>query len=351
MQEIKTLPQKKQRVPVYSDIPEGIAKFREQQTVRRGEIYYVVMTSPVVGSEQQANRPAVVVSNDVGNAYSPVVEVVYLTTRVFSSRMPTQVAIGSSPRPSTALCENVHTVSKRRLERYLGSVTEEELQEIDKAVLIGLGMPDENTTPTQTKEKGEEKNMQKITIKTQYGEMTFMLPDDKVAEIITHAMKYAAKAADDSIPVAEEKREASVTHANPVMEPLEGETPFVQLNQMFPDSHGHNSEDNSQSRPKRPPIGRSRYYRGFLLIRCEECGELRGFCARTPTDNCRCKHCGHETPLYDLRPAIIEHSCGGEYHYRTNVEDPAGFKFPCLGCGEMVTLEYDPRSDQYVTAK
>lgn len=41
-------------------------------------------------------------------------------------------------------------------------------------------------------------------------------------------------------------------------------------------------------------------YKGFLLIRCAQCGELRGFCAKQPISSYRCATCNGETPLHDL---------------------------------------------------
>ena len=52
----------------------------EQDRIYRGQIYYI-HPQEVVGSEQEGGRPAVIVSNDVCNEHSRVVEVVFLTTK------------------------------------------------------------------------------------------------------------------------------------------------------------------------------------------------------------------------------------------------------------------------------
>lgn len=101
--------------------------------MRHGDIYYVI-GGAAIGSEQSADRPAIVVSNDTGNKYAPVVEVVYLTTRK-KVGLPTHVFIGSAERPSVALCEQIVTVSKSRLVRRINRVTTEEMRRIDKALL------------------------------------------------------------------------------------------------------------------------------------------------------------------------------------------------------------------------
>ena len=105
-------------------------------TVHRGEIYHIHETE-VTGHEQQGDRPAIIVSNNAGNEHSPVVEVVYLTTQK-KKPLPTHVQIYSSPRPSTALCEQIDSVDKSRLGGLIGWITEEEMHEIDKALAISL---------------------------------------------------------------------------------------------------------------------------------------------------------------------------------------------------------------------
>ena len=105
-------------------------------TVYRGEIYHI-HRAEAVGHEQRGDRPAVIVSNNMGNEHSPVVEVVYLTTQE-KNPLPTHVRIHSTPRVSTALCEQIDSVDKSRLGELLGRVTEDELQKIDKALAVSL---------------------------------------------------------------------------------------------------------------------------------------------------------------------------------------------------------------------
>lgn len=104
----------------------------------RGDIYYVD-AYPVVGHEQQPGRPAVIVSNDKNNEHSSVLEMVYLTTAAKTS-LPTHVTIRSAPRVSTVLCEQVHSIDTSRVKDYCGRCTEQELQAIDTALLISLGL-------------------------------------------------------------------------------------------------------------------------------------------------------------------------------------------------------------------
>lgn len=109
-----------------------------EQTYHRGQIYYVYPRGyDYTGSEQGGGRPAIIVSNDVGNEFSRVVEVVFLTTRE-KKPLPTHVKICSARCPSTALCEQIETVDKERIGNYINEVTQAELKGIEKAILISL---------------------------------------------------------------------------------------------------------------------------------------------------------------------------------------------------------------------
>lgn len=114
-------------------------------TVHRGEIYYIEnnLATVTVGSEQRSGRPGIIVSNDKGNEHSEHVEVVYLTTKD-KTPLPTHVKIMGTV-PSTALCEQVHSVSKSRICDHIRDCTEEEMKEIDKALLISLGLAEVGT--------------------------------------------------------------------------------------------------------------------------------------------------------------------------------------------------------------
>ena len=107
--------------------------------IKRGDIYYIARSYAEEGSEQYAGRPAIVVSNDMNNANSTTVEVVYLTTQP-KTEIPTHCVITSSTKLSTALCEQISTVHMDRLETCIGHATQAEMQDIDKCMMISLGI-------------------------------------------------------------------------------------------------------------------------------------------------------------------------------------------------------------------
>lgn len=109
-----------------------------ENKVYRGEIYYIYETE-VTGNEQAGGRPGIIISNDVGNEHSPVAIVVYLTTREKKS-LPTHVKINSAEKPSTALCEQIETVYKGRIGKYIGQITDTEQKNLDKALAVSIGI-------------------------------------------------------------------------------------------------------------------------------------------------------------------------------------------------------------------
>ena len=106
--------------------------------MKRGEIYWVKPLEEGK-SVQTYDRPAVIVSNNFGNEFAPIVEVVYLST-ARKKKLPTHVIIHSSLKTSIALCEQIATVPKERLNSYVGTCTEQEMLQINRAMLVSLGI-------------------------------------------------------------------------------------------------------------------------------------------------------------------------------------------------------------------
>lgn len=128
--------------------------------IKRGEIFYIARGA-TSGSEQFADRPAVVVSNDENNKHSGVIEVAYLTTAP-KTDLPTHVTIRSTGRTSTVLCEQVTSVSVDRVNKYIGQVSEQEMKNIDIALMISLAIGEDTKS---SKVYREERRRQQEEIK------------------------------------------------------------------------------------------------------------------------------------------------------------------------------------------
>lgn len=126
-----------------------------ERQIRKGDIFYIY-SADNTGSEIAGCRPAIVVSNDMCNRFSSVLEVVYLTTRERKHRLPTHVYIESAPRRSTALCEQITSVSISRFGNYVGKISKREMFKIDFAMLVSLGMM--RIIPQSAKQKEKTEN-------------------------------------------------------------------------------------------------------------------------------------------------------------------------------------------------
>lgn len=87
----------------------------------------------------RGGRPAVIVSNDIGNNAGPILEVVYLTTQE-KKPLPTHVRINSSRFPSIVLCEQIATVNKEKVGKYIGQCSMAEMKHIDAALAVSIGI-------------------------------------------------------------------------------------------------------------------------------------------------------------------------------------------------------------------
>lgn len=106
--------------------------------INRGDIFYIEQ-SVRCGNEIKKDRPGIVVSAEHLNAGESCVEVVFLTSQP-KKEMNEHVKILSSGRESTALCEQISSISVSRLANYNGRITDEEMKAIDKALAASLGM-------------------------------------------------------------------------------------------------------------------------------------------------------------------------------------------------------------------
>lgn len=113
----------------------------ENRHIDRGDMYYVEReATPTRGHEQRPGRPAIIVSNFHAGGGNTCM-VVYLTTN-HDRPDPDGVCveIGSAPKPSVAICNQIKTVDTRFLGRYCGHVTDQEMAEVNDAMIRALAL-------------------------------------------------------------------------------------------------------------------------------------------------------------------------------------------------------------------
>ncbi|MGI6280256.1 MAG: type II toxin-antitoxin system PemK/MazF family toxin [Acutalibacteraceae bacterium] len=111
--------------------------------IKRGDIFYADL-SPVVGSEQGGMRPVLIIQNDIGNKYSPTVIAAAITSQKDKTKLPTHISVNSQncglAKDSIVLLEQVRTIDKRRLKERMGSLDENSMQMVDKALSVSFGL-------------------------------------------------------------------------------------------------------------------------------------------------------------------------------------------------------------------
>ena len=110
---------------------------------RRGEVYLVSL-DPTVGAEIKKTRPAVVVQNDPANRRSPITIVAAVTSQFEEPLYPTEVLVraaqGGLTVDSVVLLNQMRSVDKGRLVRRLGVLKTETMKEVERALLLSLGL-------------------------------------------------------------------------------------------------------------------------------------------------------------------------------------------------------------------
>ena len=107
--------------------------------INRGDVYMIEVEN-ARDSEQSGLRPAVIIQNDIGNLHSPTTIVALVTSRKKHS-LPTHVQLHCRRLTinSTALLEQIRTVSVKRLGNYVCTLGNRDMKQINQAIRISLG--------------------------------------------------------------------------------------------------------------------------------------------------------------------------------------------------------------------
>jgi mRNA interferase MazF len=110
---------------------------------RRGEVYWVSL-DPTVGTEIAKTRPALVISNDIGNQHSDRVIIAPLTSGGIGRVYPFEVLVSAGeaglPRASKVVLDQIRTVDKLRLGARMGSLSARRMSDVDRAIRISLAV-------------------------------------------------------------------------------------------------------------------------------------------------------------------------------------------------------------------
>ena len=113
----------------------------------------------------------------MNNRYSNEITVVFLTSKP-KKNLETHVTVYSTGRESVALCEGLTTLDKQRAGKFLGRMSRKEMDAIDKALGVAIGidrkeeggdmMVDKRASPEDWKEEAIRETAKAETYKAMY---------------------------------------------------------------------------------------------------------------------------------------------------------------------------------------
>ena len=108
---------------------------------KRGEVW-LVNWNPARGSEQAGKRPALVIQNDIGNekASTAMVAAISRSMRLYPMNVGINPPEGGLDHPSIVKTSQILTIAKERLEKRLGRLGKERMDDVDKAIKLSLAL-------------------------------------------------------------------------------------------------------------------------------------------------------------------------------------------------------------------
>ena len=106
----------------------------------KGAIFYADL-GKTVGSEENGIRPVLVIQNDTGNRFSPTIIIAPISTKK-SENLPTHILVKQFDKirhDSIIMLEQIRVIDKTRLKGFVGILTDQDMQEVDKGIMVSLG--------------------------------------------------------------------------------------------------------------------------------------------------------------------------------------------------------------------
>lgn len=112
--------------------------FQKERVPQIGDVY--LMNFGGSESEQKGWRPGIVFQNNIGNAYSPNIIALPLTSSIKKSAQPTHVVVNAADsgllKDSMVLCENPERMSKSKLGHYITTLSDKYMKKVAAANLL-----------------------------------------------------------------------------------------------------------------------------------------------------------------------------------------------------------------------
>ena len=109
------------------------------QKIRKNQVWLCKLDERTEGHVQGGTRPVVIVSNDMGNYYSNICTVVPCTSQE-KTDLPTHCFFTLYGNKNTILTEQITTIDRDKLIKYIGTLDDELAESVNESILISLGM-------------------------------------------------------------------------------------------------------------------------------------------------------------------------------------------------------------------
>ena len=106
--------------------------------MKRSDVWWVNF-EPSIGGEIRKKRPAVIVSNDAANKFLNRDQVVPLTSKT-GRLYPSEAYVRVSRKVGKAMADQLATVSKERLFKRIGVISDEDLRKVEEAIKTHLDL-------------------------------------------------------------------------------------------------------------------------------------------------------------------------------------------------------------------
>ena len=106
--------------------------------MNRGDVWWVNF-EPSIGGEIRKKRPAIIVSNNAANKYLNRVQVIPITSNT-DRLFPSEAYVTVAGKKGKAMADQLATVSKQRLSKCIGSVSDDEMNMVVEAIKTQLDL-------------------------------------------------------------------------------------------------------------------------------------------------------------------------------------------------------------------
>jgi mRNA interferase MazF len=106
--------------------------------MNRGDVWWVNL-EPSIGGEIEKKRPAIIISNNAANKFLNRVQVIPITS--YTDRLfPSEAYITVAGKKGKAMADQLATISKQRLSKCIGSISDDEMNMVVEAIKTQLDL-------------------------------------------------------------------------------------------------------------------------------------------------------------------------------------------------------------------